>query len=63
MTEISILLVALAWAGPSSPPAESAAWLVGFNELERRLDQPNLRLLDARPRADYDKGHIPVRSG
>ena len=30
-----------------------------FDELQERLGEPGLRLLDARPRADYDKGHIP----
>lgn len=33
--------------------------LVGFDELAARLDEPNLRLLDARPRADFERGHIP----
>jgi thiosulfate/3-mercaptopyruvate sulfurtransferase len=28
-------------------------WLVG------RLNDPNLRLIDVRPQADYDKGHLP----
>jgi thiosulfate/3-mercaptopyruvate sulfurtransferase len=38
---------------------DSPALLVSFDELQKRLDDPNLRLLDARPRADYEKGHIP----
>jgi len=43
-----------------SPQVESQpARLVTFDELQKRLDEPGLRLLDARPRADYDKGHIP----
>lgn len=33
--------------------------LVSFDALQGRLGQPGLRLLDARTRADYDKGHIP----
>lgn len=33
--------------------------LVSFAELERSLGDPNLRVLDARSKADYDKGHIP----
>jgi thiosulfate/3-mercaptopyruvate sulfurtransferase len=28
-------------------------------ELQKRLGEPGLRLLDARPQADYAKGHIP----
>ena len=27
--------------------------------MQKRLDDPKLRLLDARHRADYDKGHLP----
>ncbi|SIO56014.1 thiosulfate/3-mercaptopyruvate sulfurtransferase [Singulisphaera sp. GP187] len=53
-----IVLAPLAcWAADSgeSPPAR----LVSFAELERRLGEPTLRVLDARPKADYDKGHIP----
>jgi thiosulfate/3-mercaptopyruvate sulfurtransferase len=43
-----------------SPQVESQpARLVTFDELQKRLGEPGLRLLDARPRADYDKGHIP----
>ena len=37
-----------------SPPP-----LVAHRELEKRLGDPALRLIDARPRADYDGGHIP----
>jgi thiosulfate/3-mercaptopyruvate sulfurtransferase len=36
-----------------SPPA-----LVAHEELQKRLTDPVLRLIDARPRADYDGGHI-----
>ncbi len=43
------------WAGP----AEQAAQLVTFDELQKRLGEPDLRLLDARPKAAYDEGHIP----
>ncbi|MDR3618392.1 MAG: SGNH/GDSL hydrolase family protein [Paludisphaera borealis] len=43
----------------ASPPAEKGAWLIGFADLEKRLGEPDLRVLDARPRAAYDKGHIP----
>jgi thiosulfate/3-mercaptopyruvate sulfurtransferase len=38
---------------------DSPALLVPFDDLQKRLGDPNLRLLDARPRADYEKGHIP----
>jgi thiosulfate/3-mercaptopyruvate sulfurtransferase len=33
--------------------------LVAHDKLQERLTDPKIRLLDARPRADYDKGHIP----
>lgn len=39
--------------------ADGPAKLLSFAELKGQLDQPNLRILDPRPRADYDKGHIP----
>lgn len=37
----------------------SRAQLLTFDDLEKRLKEPTLRLLDCRARADYDKGHIP----
>ena len=43
----------------TSPRSEKAAWLVPLDELEKRLGEPDLRILDARPRADYDKAHVP----
>src|SRR2546425_1148787 len=54
---IVILVAALIapGAGPTDPPARP----VTFDELQRRLGAPDLRLLDARPRGEYDKGHIP----
>jgi thiosulfate/3-mercaptopyruvate sulfurtransferase len=36
-----------------------SARLVAFDGLERRRNEPTLRLLDARPRPEYDKSHIP----
>jgi len=54
-----MLLVPLAClaAGPAKEP--SADRLLSFTALEQRLGAPNLRVLDVRPRADYDQGHIP----
>ena len=40
-------------------PKHSTAALVSFDDLQRRLGEPELRLLDARPKDDYDEGHIP----
>lgn len=38
---------------------EAGPSLIGHEALQARLKAPNVRILDARPRADYDKGHIP----
>lgn len=51
-------LVAAAEKDDAGEPARKAV-LVSFDELEKRLKEPKLRLLDCRPRADYDKGHLP----
>jgi len=40
---------------PSSPRPR----LVTHEELQKRLSDPKLRLLDARTKAEYDEGHIP----
>jgi thiosulfate/3-mercaptopyruvate sulfurtransferase len=42
------------------PPAKvSPPPLVTQEVIQKRLAEPALRLIDARPRADYDGGHIP----
>jgi thiosulfate/3-mercaptopyruvate sulfurtransferase len=46
-------------ASRAADPGAGRAWLVAFPELEKRLGEPDLRILDARPKADYEKGHIP----
>jgi thiosulfate/3-mercaptopyruvate sulfurtransferase len=43
----------------AASPAQGTDRLVTFAALEKRLGDPNLRILDVRPKADYDKGHIP----
>jgi thiosulfate/3-mercaptopyruvate sulfurtransferase len=54
------VLTAVVAAALAAPPAESPrALLVSFDDLQKRLDDPDLRLLDARSKADYDKGHLP----
>jgi thiosulfate/3-mercaptopyruvate sulfurtransferase len=64
-TTILMALVIVGCAAPlalAQPPKESArpsAGLVSFDDLQGRLGAPGLRLLDARPKADYDQGHIP----
>jgi thiosulfate/3-mercaptopyruvate sulfurtransferase len=39
--------------------AGERARLIAPAELEKRLGEGNLRILDVRPKEDYDKGHIP----
>jgi thiosulfate/3-mercaptopyruvate sulfurtransferase len=43
---------------PKNQPGP-AAILTTFDALQGRLNEPSLRLLDARSRADYEKAHIP----
>ncbi len=39
--------------------ADGPANLLSLAELKSRLEQPNVRILDPRAKADYEKGHIP----
>jgi thiosulfate/3-mercaptopyruvate sulfurtransferase len=39
--------------------AGADATLATFADLQKKLGSPELRLLDVRPRADYDRGHAP----
>src|SRR3954470_10775336 len=56
----AIPFVVLIACAPSASAAEAnLARLISFEELEKRLGSDDLRILDARPKADYDKGHIP----
>lgn len=45
----------------ANPEATTPARLVGHEALRARVaaKEPGLRLLDARPKAEYDEGHIP----
>jgi thiosulfate/3-mercaptopyruvate sulfurtransferase len=64
---ISTLVTVLAFIGPlgysafdepkSQPKSAPVLWT--FDALQERLNAPSLRLLDARPRANYEKSHIP----
>lgn len=51
---LAAALLAVAALGADAPPR-----LATFDDVQAKLATPTLRLLDARPRADYDKGHIP----
>jgi thiosulfate/3-mercaptopyruvate sulfurtransferase len=52
-------VLATALMAPGASPAEARARLVSFDDLQRRLGDPGLRLLDARPREAYERGHLP----
>jgi thiosulfate/3-mercaptopyruvate sulfurtransferase len=56
-----LLALALIGAAPalSQQTPRPMARLVTFDELQSRLKQPGPRILDPRPRADYDQGHLP----
>jgi thiosulfate/3-mercaptopyruvate sulfurtransferase len=54
MAALTLALPVLARAAePDAPP------LIAHDDLQKRLNDPELRLLDVRPRAEYDRGHIP----
>ena len=53
------LTMAVRSRGGQPPATGSPPPLVAHEELQKRLADPALRLIDARPRADYDGGHIP----
>jgi thiosulfate/3-mercaptopyruvate sulfurtransferase len=59
----SAAVLSLAMAARSrggEPPATgSPPPLLAHEELQKRLADPAVRLIDARPRADYEGGHIP----
>jgi thiosulfate/3-mercaptopyruvate sulfurtransferase len=59
MNGFSIVVFAVALIAPGAGPAESPGRLVTFDDLQHRLGEPQLRLLDARPRDEYNKGHLP----
>ena len=59
MRSLAILISSIATAPClASEPERPTTLLVSFDVLQKRLDAPSLRLLDARPKPDYDKGHI-----
>jgi thiosulfate/3-mercaptopyruvate sulfurtransferase len=59
MTGLRIGVLVAALIAPGSEPDEPLALLVSFDDLQHRLGGVDLRLLDARPKAQYDQGHIP----
>src|SRR5271157_1120605 len=59
MNGFPIVVLAAALIAPGASPAGPSVQLVTFDDLQRRIGEPHLRLLDARPQGEYDKGHIP----
>jgi thiosulfate/3-mercaptopyruvate sulfurtransferase len=57
LAAVLILALPALGRGESGPPPRPP--LVAHDALQGRLGDRNLRLLDARPKADYEKGHIP----
>ena len=55
----AILIIAFPGMGLSRDADVPRPALVSHEDLHKRLGDPNLRLLDARSKADYAKGHIP----
>jgi thiosulfate/3-mercaptopyruvate sulfurtransferase len=55
----AVVGMAAAAPAPGTAPESPRALLVAFDALQARLHEPGLRLIDARPRADYDRGHLP----
>jgi thiosulfate/3-mercaptopyruvate sulfurtransferase len=51
-------LIAFLTAEPEKQPATGPARLWAFDELEKKLGSPEVRVLDVRDRADYVMGHI-----
>jgi thiosulfate/3-mercaptopyruvate sulfurtransferase len=52
------LALAIAPAVIAGEPAGKVPRLLSHDELQKRLGDANIRLLDARAKADFDKGHI-----
>jgi thiosulfate/3-mercaptopyruvate sulfurtransferase len=54
---LALTFPTLASAGDSSTPKAPA--LISQEALQKRLTDPNVRVIDARPKADFEKDHIP----
>jgi thiosulfate/3-mercaptopyruvate sulfurtransferase len=59
MTGLPIVVVVFSLIAPATGPNEPGCKLVNFDEVQERLGDKDVRVLDARPKSDYDKGHIP----
>jgi thiosulfate/3-mercaptopyruvate sulfurtransferase len=59
MATLTLALPALARAADEPARRPEAPPLLSHDELQKRLSDPRLRLLDVRSREKYEKGHIP----
>ena len=59
MVVLTLALPVLARAADEPSRTPQAPPLLSHDELQKRLNDSHLRLLDARSRANYEKGHIP----
>ena len=53
-----VLITCQSLAEGAGPSSSSSARLISFDDLQKRLDEADLRLLDVRPKADFDRVHI-----
>ncbi|RUL82540.1 sulfurtransferase [Tautonia sociabilis] len=57
---IKLVIASIALSAPlPDDGSDSAACLLTFDELQARLGDQGFRLLDVRPRPQYDAGHLP----
>src|SRR4051794_23635345 len=59
MAALTLALPVLARAADEPARKPQAPPLLSHDELQKRLNDPHLRLLDVRSRANYEKGHVP----
>jgi thiosulfate/3-mercaptopyruvate sulfurtransferase len=58
LSPVVLLILAANAPAPVVGGEASAPSLASFDALQKRLGSPGLRLLDVRPKADYDEGHL-----
>ena len=56
---VAVLVLTFPTTTFGAEPAPKGPPLASHEELQNRLNDPNVRVIDARPRSDFEKGHIP----
>jgi thiosulfate/3-mercaptopyruvate sulfurtransferase len=56
---LALVLTFPALASADEPAADKGPALISQESLQKRLKDPNVRVIDARPKADFEKDHIP----